>query len=175
MVGRISRSAGPVSILRGSQAIAGALDTELLAADRIQTGADARAEVTFSDGSVLTVGPASDVAIAAFAPDPGESNAVIDLLSGIVRATVNKATGWKSTMLANSSGVFTGTTWTADMQWCKQADDQLLIGDFDNDGRDDMLCHQKVTGWKSIARATHCVRNRGWWWRARTASTRMAK
>lgn len=92
--GRVSRSVGVVSVIRGGATQPGAADVVIHESDQIRTGADGRAEVTFTDGSVLTVGPDSEVAISSFAPDPQESNAVMDLLSGIVRVTVNKATGW---------------------------------------------------------------------------------
>lgn len=93
-IGRVSRSVGAVSVIRGGAIQAAAPDAPVSESDQIRTGADGRAEVTFNDGSVLTVGPDSEVAISAFAPDPQGSNAVIDLLSGIVRVTVNKATQW---------------------------------------------------------------------------------
>lgn len=93
-IGRISRAAGEVTIQRGAGSLSGAVDAAIEATDRLRTGADSRAEVTFSDNSVMTVGPESEVAIASFAPAVEESNAVLDLLSGIVRVTVNAATGW---------------------------------------------------------------------------------
>jgi hypothetical protein len=92
--GRISRLGGTATILRAGSAVSSVPDMPVMPQDRIRTGADSRVEVTFSDGSVLTVGPDSDIAIIAFAPDPAESNAVLELFSGIVRATVNSATGW---------------------------------------------------------------------------------
>lgn len=104
-VGRISRSVGAVSIIRGAAVLAAAVDDAVSESDRIQTPADSRAEVTFSDGSVLTVGPDSNVAIAGFAPDPEASNAVLDLLSGIIRVTVNKATGWGRFEVRTSTAV----------------------------------------------------------------------
>lgn len=92
--GRITRVSGSVSVLRGGQVQVGAPGDGVYASDGIRTGADSRAEVTFIDGSILTVGPESEVVVATFAPDPEESNAVLDLLAGIVRVTVNKATDW---------------------------------------------------------------------------------
>jgi hypothetical protein len=104
-VGRISRSVGAVSLVRGGAAQAGAIGATVSESDHVETGADGRAEITFTDGSVLTVGPESKVAIASFAPDPGESNAVLDLLSGIIRVTVNKATGWGRFEVRTSTAV----------------------------------------------------------------------
>lgn len=93
-IGRISRLAGSVTILRGGVDVVGAPEEAIYPSDSIRTAADSRAEVTFVDGSILTVGPESEVAVATFAPQAEESNAVLDLLAGIVRVTVNKATDW---------------------------------------------------------------------------------
>jgi hypothetical protein len=92
--GKLSRLAGPVTIIRSGVESAAAAGQDVLVSDSIRAGADARAEVTFSDGSVLTVGPGSEVAIAFFAPEAQESSAVLDVIAGIARVTVNKATSW---------------------------------------------------------------------------------
>lgn len=104
-IGHLSRSAGEVAILRGGQALPGAVNAGIQVTDRIRTGAGGRAEIVFQDGSILTVGAESEVAIASFAPDPAESNAVLELLSGIVRATVNQATGWNRFEIRSSTAV----------------------------------------------------------------------
>lgn len=94
IAGHLSRLAGVVVVVRDGEemvlGVKGAIDI----ADTIRTGADGRAEITFTDGSILTVGPDSEVAISFFAPEANESTALLDLVSGIVRMTVNKATGW---------------------------------------------------------------------------------
>lgn len=92
--GTISRLAGSVTVLRGGAGVAAAVGLGIKASDTLRAGADGRAQVTFSDGSMLTVGPASEVAVTFFAPEAGEPAAAFDLVSGIVRMTVNKATGW---------------------------------------------------------------------------------
>lgn len=94
VAGRVSRLAGTVTVVRqGSEAPLG-MAQEINVADTIRTTADSRAEVTFTDGSILTVGPNSEVAVSFFAPEASESTAVLDLISGIARMTVNKATAW---------------------------------------------------------------------------------
>lgn len=92
--GYLSRTAGPVTILRQGAETPAVVNGEVFVSDTIRTGADGRAEVTFSDGSVLTVGPDSEVAVSFFAPEASESVALLDLISGIARMTVNKATAW---------------------------------------------------------------------------------
>lgn len=103
--GRVSRSAGAVVVVRGGGEMPVNTGAEIAATDAIRTGADSRAEITFSDGSVLTIGPDSEVVIAQFAPDEAEANAFLDLLSGIVRVTVNKATGWGKFDVRTSTAV----------------------------------------------------------------------
>lgn len=92
--GKVTRLAGSVTIIRNGAESAAAAGQEVLVSDSVRAAADARAEVTFSDGSVLTVGPNSEVAISFFAPEAQESSAVLDVIAGIARLTVNKATSW---------------------------------------------------------------------------------
>ena len=56
---------------------------------------------------------------------------------------------------ANNAGGFDGGhVWNANMGFCTGgADRKLFIGDFDGDGRSDMLCHNSHTGHKKIAYA----------------------
>jgi hypothetical protein len=60
------------------------------------------------------------------------------------------ATGHKWIAYAKINGRFTGTTWEAPLGWCNHASGELHIGDFNRDGRDDMLCHDTATGHKWI-------------------------
>jgi V8-like Glu-specific endopeptidase/endonuclease/exonuclease/phosphatase (EEP) superfamily protein YafD len=60
--------------------------------------------------------------------------------------------GNKWTALANESGQFTGTSWSAGMNWCNHEGSQLFIGDFNGDGRSDMLCHDSAGNkWTALA------------------------
>ena len=61
--------------------------------------------------------------------------------------------GAKWVALANAAGHFTGTSWHRDMSWCWGSTVELHLGDFNGDGRTDMLCHQHRTGlkWVSLA------------------------
>ncbi|MBK8160700.1 MAG: FecR domain-containing protein [Rhodospirillaceae bacterium] len=94
LAGRVSRLAGTAIVVRQGAETPLAVEQAINIADTIRTAADSRAEVTFTDGSVLTVGPNSDVAVSFFAPEANESAAILDLVSGIARMTVNKATAW---------------------------------------------------------------------------------
>lgn len=63
------------------------------------------------------------------------------------------ATGYTAVALANSSGQFTGVSWSATLNWCKQSGATLLVGDLNADGRDDLLCRDG-TGYTSGAFAS---------------------
>jgi len=63
-------------------------------------------------------------------------------------------TGYKWIAYAkNGSNRFTGTDWEANLGWCNHDSGELYIGDFNRDGRDDLLCHDIDTGYKWIANA----------------------
>lgn len=48
---------------------------------------------------------------------------------------------------ANNSGTFGGTDWSSSSAWCTASDTrQLLIGDYNGDGRDDLLCYDFISG-----------------------------
>jgi hypothetical protein len=61
-------------------------------------------------------------------------------------------TGYKWVALASSAGEFTGTSWKRAMGWCSHAGSELHVGDFNGDGRTDMMCHDK-SGYKWVALA----------------------
>ncbi|WP_434418088.1 FG-GAP repeat domain-containing protein [Nannocystis pusilla] len=68
-------------------------------------------------------------------------------------------------VLADASGHFTGETWRSPAPWCGHPGAQLFIGDFNGDGRDDMLCHDQA-GAKQVALADESGRFTGADWSA---------
>ncbi|MBL9004209.1 MAG: VCBS repeat-containing protein [Myxococcales bacterium] len=74
--------------------------------------------------------------------------------------------GHKWIAYANSAGQFTGTNWEADMNWCSQANGRLHTGDFNGDGRTDLLCHDVGDGHKWIAYANSVGQFTGTNWEA---------
>ena len=52
--------------------------------------------------------------------------------------------------LADANGQFNGSDWSRDANWCSHATARLFVGDFNGDGRDDMLCHDVADGRKWI-------------------------
>jgi len=68
-VGLVKVLHGSVTIQRGEERIAAAVGTPVQASDVIVTGADGAAGITFSDNSLVSVGPASVFAIDKYAFD----------------------------------------------------------------------------------------------------------
>ncbi len=59
----------------------------------------------------------------------------------------NFDTGITKVDVASSSGTFDGVAnWTRSTAWCRADNAELHIGDFNNDGREDLLCHNTLSG-----------------------------
>ncbi len=59
----------------------------------------------------------------------------------------NFDTGITMVVVASSSGTFDGVAnWTRSTPWCRADNAELHIGDFNNDGREDLLCHNTFSG-----------------------------
>ena len=73
----------------------------------------------------------------------------------------NKGNKWVA--LANAAGQFTGTSWHKAMGWCRHAGAELHLGDFNGDGRTDMLCHDRAGyKWVSLAKADGSFSGTSW-------------
>ncbi|MET0344273.1 MAG: VCBS repeat-containing protein [Polyangiales bacterium] len=71
--------------------------------------------------------------------------------------------GRKWVALANYGGQFSGTSWSANLGWCNHAGSQLFVGDFNGDGRDDMLCHDNQgRKWVSLATSSGSFTGTSW-------------
>ena len=88
--GRVTRLRGSAVIVRGGEPSILAVGVEVYVADRVVTHTASRVEVTLSDGTLVVLGPGTDVAVAAFVADGigGRSNGALSMLSGILRALV---------------------------------------------------------------------------------------
>jgi hypothetical protein len=58
--------------------------------------------------------------------------------------------GGKRIDYADSSGRFNGTDWGRNDAWCNHDTGRLFQGDFNGDGRADLLCHDMASGHKRI-------------------------
>jgi hypothetical protein len=63
---------------------------------------------------------------------------------------LDRATGMKRIDYADSAGRYAGTDWQGASGWCSHSTAELYVGDFNGDGRSDLLCHDTVKGWKWI-------------------------
>lgn len=59
-------------------------------------------------------------------------------------------TGHKQIDFASTSGQYAGNDWSTTTAWCNGDKDRLMIGDFNNDNRDDLLCRNVLNGNVSI-------------------------
>ncbi|MGC4069774.1 MAG: FG-GAP-like repeat-containing protein [Polyangiaceae bacterium] len=59
-------------------------------------------------------------------------------------------TGYKWIDYASTTGTFLGTDWERNANWCNHGTGRVFIGDYNGDGRDDLLCHDVNTGYKWI-------------------------
>lgn len=86
-VARVLTIAGAVNILREGGAQAVGPGTALQVGDQVVTGADSRVRIAFADGSTVTLGDSTILAISAFAGDGSAdpARAALDLITGIVR------------------------------------------------------------------------------------------
>lgn len=83
-VGHVVQQRGAVTALREALPRALFLGASVFTGDRILTGAGAKVEIEFRDGSTLSVGADTDVRIVAYAPE-GREQGHLTLLLGIIR------------------------------------------------------------------------------------------
>lgn len=64
----------------------------------------------------------------------------------------NQVTGTRAFDFAWADGQLNGAQLTYNNDWCSNDNQLLYVGDFDNDGKDDLLCHDFETGYRYIDR-----------------------
>ncbi|QEX17304.1 hypothetical protein FRZ44_26000 [Hypericibacter terrae] len=113
-VGEVVRLQGHVAKTRGSGETALGLGDKVALGDSIVTGENGKVDLRFADGSLLTVGPSSRVEVARFAPKAGGGGeALLSLLSGIIKLIVNDGTRWGRFAVQTETAVAAvrGTEW----------------------------------------------------------------
>ena len=95
-IGRVVQQQGDVRVVRDAAATAPlAVGAEVLRRDRIVSGHDGRVKIEFLDRSLVAIGSDTELFVADYAVgrDGRRLNAVLSLLSGIVRALVAEPDG----------------------------------------------------------------------------------
>ncbi len=91
-IGVLTNIQGPVQILRAENYLAAVVGVDVMRDDIIETGKNAAAQLDMEDGSVLSLGPETRLALSDYRLDSNKSvlSAAIDVLSGWMRFAVAK-------------------------------------------------------------------------------------
>jgi hypothetical protein len=90
-VARVKTIAGEASIVRLPQEIPAGIDERIFNGDRIRTGADGYLGLTFKDGTLLSMGPESEIVIDEFLFSPAEGK--LAFVARILRGAAACLTG----------------------------------------------------------------------------------
>ena len=75
-------------------------------------------------------------------------------------------TGDKRLDCALLDGQFGGSTWAVATSWCTAGGSRLFVGDVNNDGRDDWVCHHVESGLKWVDLASEAGQFLGTDWQS---------
>jgi hypothetical protein len=117
-VGEVVRTQGHVTKIHGAGETALGIGAKVTVGDSIVTGEDGKVDLRFTDGSLLTVGPASRVEVARYAPKAGGGGgeALLSLVNGIIKLIVDDGTRWSRFAVETETAVASvrGTEWLVD-------------------------------------------------------------
>lgn len=117
-VGQVIRAQGHVTKTSASGEVLLAAGASVAVGDTVVTAGGAKVDLRFVDGSLLTVGPSSRVEVARYAPEAtgGQAEALLSLLSGIVKLIVNDGARWSRFAVETETAVASvrGTEWLVD-------------------------------------------------------------
>lgn len=117
-VGTVARLVGTASVESDGTSRPAETGMALYAGNRIVTADAARLEIHLADGSVLVVGPATEIALDRFvapsATNPGD--AIIDVIAGILRIALDSASDWTRFEVTTRTAVASvrSTEWVVD-------------------------------------------------------------
>ena len=89
--GRVKVSSGTVAIVRNGQPLPAPLGAEVFEGDVLRSGSDGRLAVMLRDETRLSIGPDSELALAAFAFSPSESRLGVTL--SLARGVISYVSG----------------------------------------------------------------------------------
>jgi hypothetical protein len=119
-VGSVSGLTGQAQVMRqgASQAQPLALGAKVFEGDRIHTAAHAKLRLTMEDGSVLTLGAATDLSLDKFnyAPERASRDVLLEVPRGIIRALVGLLVANSTFEMQSQTAVASvrGTDWIAE-------------------------------------------------------------
>jgi uncharacterized membrane protein YgcG len=120
-VGEITRLRGEAQLFRLDRAESVSIGTSLIVGDRLTTGAGARAQITFSDGSIVHLGENTTLTVDRYAANPttGSRQVLLSVAAGLVDAVATKSgNGSFNYAIRSSDGVSAvrGTHWSLQVQ-----------------------------------------------------------
>jgi uncharacterized membrane protein YgcG len=120
-VGEITRLRGEARIFRLDREESVSVGTSLIVGDRLATGRGARAQITFSDGSIVHLGENTTLTVERYAANPttGSRQVLLSVAAGIVDAVATKSgNGNFNYAIRSPDGVSAvrGTHWSLDVQ-----------------------------------------------------------
>jgi hypothetical protein len=121
-IGSVSALVGQAEVTSQGQSAARplALGAEVFEGDRIRTADDAKLRLSMQDGSVLTLGAATDLNLDRFhyAPEEAGRNVLLQVPRGIIRVLVNLLVAHSTFEVQTNTAVASvrGTDWIAEAQ-----------------------------------------------------------
>lgn len=117
-IGKVGRLLGAPTVERGGQTLPLGSGLTIQEGDRIVTGDQARLEIQCKDGTILIVGPQSDVTIGTFAALTGKRGQIgaLDLAQGIVRIALAAGARWDRFAVTTRTAIASvrSTVWIVD-------------------------------------------------------------
>lgn len=120
-IGEITRLRGEARIYRLDREESVSVGASLIVGDRLATGSGARAQITFSDGSIVHLGENTTLTVERYAANPttGSRQVLLSVAAGLVDAVATKSgNGNFNYAIRSPDGVSAvrGTHWSLDVQ-----------------------------------------------------------
>jgi hypothetical protein len=108
----LAEAKGDVSLVHAGKKLKAKPPQELVSGDRVMTGKTGKAYLQFANGTVVEVGPASELKVGRLAVTPKDFKARFLLAWGKLKASVKKLAGRQSAFEIEAGGVVTGVRGT---------------------------------------------------------------
>ncbi|HEX9464736.1 MAG TPA: FecR domain-containing protein [Alphaproteobacteria bacterium] len=121
---------GDVSVVKGkAPAKKLTVDSPLVVGDIVKTGASARAQLKFVDGSVVTLGENSEIKIGRYRVEGDDRHGFLDLVRGVARAVVTKMAPASTFEIRTPTAVAAvrSTTWM--LEYNAKGETEVFVGE----------------------------------------------